>query len=116
MFKKEVKMKKSVILASLFSGLIVTTTAQADDAQKIMGSQDCASCHSVDQKLVGPSFKMIADRYRGKKGVVKVLAQKIITGGGGNWTADTGGMAMPPHPGLPLPQAEEVVKWILSQK
>ncbi|MDA8059693.1 MAG: c-type cytochrome [Leptospirillum sp.] len=109
-------MNKIVLSGALFAGLLFTQTAQAGNVQKIMGSQDCASCHSVDQKLVGPSFKMIADRYRGKKGVVKVLAQKIITGGGGNWTADTGGMAMPPHPGLPLPQAEEIVKWILSQK
>ncbi len=109
-------MKKMVLAAALLTGLIFTATAQADDVQSIMGAHGCAACHSLDQKLVGPSFKMIADRYRGKKGVMKVLAQKVITGGGGNWTSLTGGMAMPPHPNLPLPQAEEVVKWILSQK
>jgi len=109
-------MKKILLSGALFAGLLFTQTAQAGNVQKIMDAHGCASCHSVDQKMVGPSFKMIADRYRGKKGVVKILAQKIITGGGGNWTADTGGMAMPPHPNLKLPQSEEVVKWILAQK
>lgn len=103
----------AVAIIALFgaSGL-----AQAADGKLLMEKSDCFSCHAVDQKIVGPSFKDVAKRYRGKSGATAQLADKVIKGGSGNWNAVTGGAAMPPHPQLSREEATAMVKWVLSQK
>jgi cytochrome c len=104
-----------LLLALGILGLATPSFAAGDDVQALLNSNGCMACHAVDQTLVGPSFKMVADRYRGK-GAVDMLAKKILDGGGGNWSSVTGSMAMPPHPDLPMDKAKEIVNWILSLK
>jgi cytochrome c len=86
-----------------------------DTAENISGSQliagnDCLTCHKIDEKSTGPSYKDVANRYENNQGNVENLANKIIKGGKGLW----GHVAMTPHPNLPEPQAEEMVRYILS--
>ena len=44
----------------------------------------CTACHAVDHKVVGPSFKDVAAKYRGKDVEAK-LAEKVKNGGAGVW-------------------------------
>ncbi len=88
----------------------------APDVNALMNQQGCFACHSVDQKMVGPSFKQVADRYRGKKGSLSMLAKKIVAGGNGHWNDLTGGMIMPPHPDLKPSEAKAIAAWVLSLK
>ena len=44
----------------------------------------CTACHSVDRRLVGPSFQEIGKRYPGKAGY---LTEKIKMGSSGLWGA-----------------------------
>ncbi|MEP6467909.1 MAG: c-type cytochrome [Parafilimonas sp.] len=86
-----------------------------DTAQNISGSQliaanDCLTCHKVNEKSFGPSYKQIADKYELNQGNVENLADRIIKGGKGLW----GQNAMTPHPSLPVPQAEKMASYILS--
>ena len=94
---------------------LATPSFAGDSVRSLLDSNGCMACHAVDQTLVGPSFKMIADRYKGK-GAVDMLAKKVIDGGGGNWTSETGGAVMPPHPALSMGKASEIVEYILSVK
>lgn len=103
-----------VLIALGILGL-ATPSFAADDVQSLLNSNGCMGCHAPDQMLVGPSFKMIADRYSGKD-AVDMLAKKVIDGGGGNWTKETGGAAMTPHPDLSMDKAKEIVEYILSVK
>ena len=64
------------------------------DAMQLAKKNNCFACHTVDKKLVGPSFKDVAARYRGDAGAEARLADKIAKGGGGVW----GAMAMPANP------------------
>ena len=74
---------------------------------------DCATCHKVNEKLVGPSFKEIATKYAGANdAVVDTLANKIIHGGSGNW----GGVPMTPHPALSQGDAKTLVHYVLLLK
>lgn len=73
-------------------------------------SSDCASCHALDLSSVGPSYYQIADRYRNEYDMVGYLANKIITGGNGNW----GGKIMAGHPQLNIDQTTDMVRYILS--
>lgn len=72
---------------------------------------DCQSCHTMNKTAVGPSYMAISTRYKNQKGAVNTLAQKIINGGGGNWSKVH---VMSAHPQLALSEAKEIVEYILS--
>jgi cytochrome c len=76
----------------------------------LMDKSDCNACHAVDNKIVGPSFKDIAKKYKSDKAAVAKLSEKIIKGGAGNW----GEIPMAPHPQISTADAGEMVKYILS--
>jgi len=79
-------------------------------ALSLMKTSNCFSCHSSKNKLIGPSFQLIAKRYTYNAATAETLAQKIIKGSTGTW----GDVAMPPHPQLKTDQAKEIVRWILQ--
>ena len=70
----------------------------------------CLACHSVDRKLVGPSFKEVAERYRGDTKAADLLAIRVRNGGAGNW----GQVPMPANPQLKDEDLRALVKWILG--
>jgi cytochrome c len=76
----------------------------------IMAGSDCRACHSEETRMLGPSYREIAERYRGEQGVAEVLAQRIIAGSGGVW----GQTAMPPHPTLTPVEATALAQYVLS--
>jgi cytochrome c len=92
-------------LAGLASG---AAQANADLAK----SKNCMGCHSIDRKVLGPSFKDISAKYAGQKDAEAKLTQKILKGSSGVW----GGIAMPPNAGVSEQEAVALTKWILSQK
>ena len=86
--------------------------------KSFMARSDCFTCHSVDHQVIGPAYKDVAKRYHGTKApaaTIATLAEKIIKGGNGNWNKETGGAPMTAHPKMPKTEAEDMVKWILSQ-
>jgi cytochrome c len=72
----------------------------------------CFACHAVDKKLVGPSYKDVAAKYRSDKGAAAKLAQKVKNGSQGVW----GSIPMPPNSAVPDADINALVKWVLSQK
>jgi cytochrome c len=90
--------------------LLYSTCAFAQDG--LAKSKNCMACHSVNAKLVGPSFKDVAAKYSGKKGSEEKLVQKVMKGGGGAW----GPVAMPANPQVSVSEARSLVGWVLSQK
>jgi len=79
----------------------------------IEAKSDCATCHKLNERLVGPSFKEIATKYAGAdEAMVDSLAGKVINGGAGVW----GQIPMTPHPALSKEDAKTVVKYVLLLK
>lgn len=79
----------------------------------LIAKSDCLTCHKVDEKLVGPTYRSVAEKYAGAPNdVITALAQKIIKGGVGNW----GNVPMLPHPALSQDEAETMVRYILLLK
>jgi cytochrome c len=72
----------------------------------------CLACHGVDNKIVGPAYKDVANKYRGQKGIEAKLAEKVIKGGKGAW----GEIAMPANAQVTPAEAKQLVAWILSLK
>lgn len=73
--------------------------------------KNCLACHATDKKLVGPSYKDVAAKYKGDKDAVAKLAKKIREGGVGVW----GQVPMPANPQVTEQEALSLAKWVLSQ-
>lgn len=79
----------------------------------LIAKSDCLTCHKIEDKLVGPTYTSVAEKYAGAPNdVITALAQKIIKGGVGNW----GNVPMLPHPALSQEEAETMVRYILLLK
>lgn len=83
----------------------------APDGPSIIAKNDCLTCHKIDEKLIGPSYKEVAAKYKGQADAYKTLAEKVIKGGSGVW----GDVAMTAHPNLSKEDAETVAKYVLQQ-
>ncbi len=79
---------------------------------ELIGKSDCLTCHKLEEKLIGPSYKDVAAKYENTPENIKMLAGKIITGGKGVW----GEVEMTAHPDLSQEDAEALVKYIFLQK
>ena len=75
-------------------------------------AKNCMACHSVDKKLVGPSFKDVAAKYAGQKDAAVKLEAKVIKGGSGVW----GPVPVPANAQVNPDEAKKLVAWILTQK
>lgn len=78
----------------------------------LVAGSDCLTCHKVDEKVIGPSYRDVANKYENTEANVKMLAEKIIKGGTGVW----GEVAMTAHPAVTQADAEQMVKYILLLK
>jgi cytochrome c len=79
---------------------------------KLISASDCTSCHKEKEKLVGPAYADVAQKYPSNEANISMLANKIIQGGSGNW----GAVPMTPHPGVTEADAREMAKYILTLK
>lgn len=81
-------------------------------AMQLAKKKNCLACHAIDKKLVGPSFKDVATKYRSETGAEARLADKIAKGGSGAW----GVMAMPPNPQVSEADRKALARFVLSLK
>ncbi len=104
-------MKKNILTAfALVAAAVVSPVAMADQA--LAASKNCMTCHAVDTKKLGPSYKDVATKYAGQKDAADKLAVKIIKGGAGVW----GSAYMPANPQVTEAEAKKLATWILSVK
>ena len=73
-------------------------------------SLGCYACHAIETKRVGPSYRAVAQKYRGQSDVVPALVAKVINGGGGVW----GPIPMVTHPHLKSEQLTPLIERILQ--
>ncbi|MEF9996874.1 MAG: cytochrome C' [Burkholderiaceae bacterium] len=93
-------MKKIVFAAVATAMLGATGAALAQDATAKLG---CNTCHALDAKKMGPSYKTIAQKFKGKADAEKELVAKLMAGKG--------------HPAAKGSEADvaAAVKWTLAQ-
>jgi cytochrome c len=82
------------------------------DGKALIEASDCRTCHKDDAKLIGPAYQEVAKKYENNSANVKMLTEKIINGGQGNW----GEIPMAGHPNLSQDDAAAMVEYILSMK
>lgn len=78
--------------------------------KNLVEENDCKSCHKVNEKSIGPSYKDIGVKYNADAEAPGYLLDKIKNGGGGVW----GETAMAAHPDLDEEDIKKMVSYILS--
>jgi len=94
-------MKAIMIAAVVAAGALATGSASASEA--LAKSSGCLTCHSIDTKKMGPSFKEIAAKYKGNAAAEGKLVQALSTAKG--------------HPEVKAKgdDVKTLVKWVLAQ-
>ncbi len=94
-------MKAVMIAAVVAAGLACAGSANAQEA--LAKSSGCMNCHDVATKKVGPAFKDIAAKFKGKPDAEAMLVKQLSTGDG--------------HPKVTAKEDDikSLVKWVLSQ-
>lgn len=87
----------------------ITTNPDYQAGLKLVAASDCTTCHKVDEKIMGPAYRDVANKYENTDANVKMLAEKVKKGGKGVW----GEVAMLPHDNITQEEAEQMVKYIL---
>lgn len=69
----------------------------------------CLTCHKIEEKLVGPAYRDVANKYESTEETINRLAEKVVKGGSGVWSE----VAMPPNPNINLEDAKAAVRYVL---
>jgi cytochrome c len=103
-------MKRVIAASAAALGLLLASAVQADE--KLAQANGCMTCHQIDKKVLGPSYKEVAAKYRDNAGAEAALVKKVKEGGKGVW----GDMVMPPNAHVKDADIQAIVKWILTVK
>ena len=96
----------------LAAGLLATGAVRADAGEDLLKKSGCTACHSIDKKVVGPSYKEVAAKYRSDKDAATKLAEKVKKGGSGAW----GPVPMPPNPTVSDADIKTLIAYVLALK
>jgi cytochrome c len=91
---------KVIVFTMAAAFAFAASTANAQEA--LAKSSGCLNCHAVDTKKMGPAFKEVAAKYKGKGDAEATLTAKVSKGEG--------------HPAVKASadDTKSLVKWILS--
>ena len=90
----------------------MVAAAPAQASEELAKQKACLTCHAMDKKVVGPSFKDIAEKYKAEKDSDKKLAARIRAGSSGVW----GQIPMPANAAVNEAEALILAKWSLNPK
>lgn len=87
-------------------------SGQAADETSLARSKNCLACHTLHNRVIGPSFQSIARQYRNQPGAAEIMAAKILKGGSGAF----GAVPMPASPQVSQDEALRLAQWILQMR
>ncbi|MES2361020.1 MAG: c-type cytochrome [Pseudomonadota bacterium] len=91
-------------IAPASTSALPATTA---DVTPLLQKNACLACHGMDNKLVGPAFRDIANKYKDRTDAVNYLSGKIRAGGQGVW----GAIPMPAQ-SLSPDESAQLARWL----
>ena len=93
-------MKSILVAAAVAVGLASAGAASAQ--QELAQKNGCLTCHAVDTKKMGPAFKDVAAKYKGKADAEGKLVEELTSGKG--------------HPAVKASadDVKSLVKWVLA--
>lgn len=104
------RISSAIYAAGAAAALILFNSSAANATSELQRKYNCSGCHADERKLVGPSYKDVAAKYKGKKDAEANLITKVKNGGSGVW----GPVPMPPNASVPDEDLAAMVKFILA--
>jgi cytochrome c len=96
-------------LGGVALGVLPLGAQAADpDLNALLTKSGCVACHNVDKKIIGPSYKDVAAKYKGQPDAAAMLFDKVRKGGSGVW----GPAPMPPH--VPSQISDDDLKHVIA--
>ncbi len=83
--------------------------AAAASAAALAQKYTCVACHGMENKIVGPGFREVSNKYAGAADATAYLAGKIKAGSAGVW----GNVPMPPQQ-LSEAEARLLAQWLVQ--
>ncbi|MES2508757.1 MAG: c-type cytochrome [Pseudomonadota bacterium] len=83
----------------------------AVDVQALLTANACLGCHALTTKIVGPSYREVAAKYKGDAQAQAKLEASIRAGGAGKW----GQVPMPAFAGLKPQEVKALAAFVLKQ-
>ena len=62
------------------AGILAASPGYAQSGADVLKAKGCLNCHDMDKKKVGPAYKDVAAKYKGKQGAEAELVAKIKEG------------------------------------
>ncbi|MCC4115599.1 c-type cytochrome [Aromatoleum toluclasticum] len=78
------RLNRMSLLVAATAAIFASSSAfavDADAAKSLAKENDCFKCHAIDKTKKGPSYKKIADKYKGKEAEGFEKIRKNITTG-----------------------------------
>lgn len=88
------------------------TVADTAKAMELAKEHGCLSCHAMHEKVVGPAYSAVAEKYKDDKDAVPSLVQSIQRGSKGKW----GRTPMPSHDTMSQADLKTLAVWVMSTK
>ena len=103
---------KTLVTCLFVSAGLLASAGNALASEALAKKYNCLTCHTVDKKVIGPSYQDVAAKYKDDKTAEAKLVAKVKNGGAGVW----GQIPMPPNATVPDADIKALVKWVLSTK
>ena len=71
---------KATVFVLAVAGALAAGAAWAQAGTDVLKAKGCLNCHDMDKKKVGPAYKDVAAKYKGKQGAEAELVAKIKEG------------------------------------
>jgi cytochrome c len=71
---------KAILVVVVAAGVLVAGPGLAQSGADVLKAKGCLNCHDMDKKKVGPSYKDVAAKYKGKQGAEGELVAKLKEG------------------------------------
>ena len=96
----------------------VSANAADDDAAKALARQNnCLKCHAIDKDKDGPSFKKVAEKYKGKSNAEAKLIEHLTSGEKAKFPDghEEEHKIVKTSPAKDMAQIKNLVQWVLAQ-
>ena len=104
--------------AALFgAACAVHAEVDVEAAKGLARQNNCLKCHAIDKDKDGPSYKSVAEKYKGKAGAEARLIEHIMSGEKAKFPDghEEEHKVVKTSPAKDMAQIKNLVQWILAQ-
>jgi cytochrome c len=110
-------MTATLAAAALLVFAPAAQAVDADAAQSLARQNNCLKCHGIDKDKDGPSYKKVAEKYKGKPNAETRIVEHITTGEKAKFPDghEEEHKVVKTSPPKDMAQIKNLVQWILAQ-